>query len=160
MDGSISAISELPSAFSIACRQARSDGELLERCRRILAERLASDRIWLSVTTASETRWFGPAGPGGERGPGGHYAGGDTAIAISTENGLVEQLRPLAYQVGFGLSVVLDLRSVLVDRQLALDDAVFQLRALRQVARLLSSAHSTGESETLVLDFMAEVFFA
>ncbi|MBX3145854.1 MAG: sensor domain-containing diguanylate cyclase [Gemmatimonadales bacterium] len=160
MDGSISAISELPSAFSIACRQARSDGELLERCRRILAERLASDRIWLSVTTASETRWFGPAGPEAERVQVAHYAAGDTAIAISTENGLVEQLRPLAYQVGFGLSVVLDLRSVLVDRQLALDDAVFQLRALRQVARLLSSAHSTGESETLVLDFMAEVFFA
>jgi len=56
--------------------------------------------------------------------------------------------------------LVLDLRNVLLERQLALDDAVFQLRALRQVARLLSSAHSTEESEHLVLDFMAEVFFA
>src|SRR5262249_14010026 len=40
-----------------------------------------------------------------------------------------------------------------------LDDAVFQLRALRQVARLLSSVHSTEETENLILDFMAEVFF-
>jgi diguanylate cyclase (GGDEF)-like protein len=56
--------------------------------------------------------------------------------------------------------VVLELRSVLLERQSALDDAVFQLRALRQVARLLSSVHSTEETEHLVLDFMAEVFFA
>jgi diguanylate cyclase (GGDEF)-like protein len=56
--------------------------------------------------------------------------------------------------------VVLELQSVLLERQAALDDAVFQLRALRQVARLLSSVHSTEETEHLVLDFMAEVFFA
>jgi diguanylate cyclase (GGDEF)-like protein len=37
---------------------------------------------------------------------------------------------------------------------------VFQLRALRQVARLLSSVHSIEETEQLILDFMAEVFFA
>jgi diguanylate cyclase (GGDEF)-like protein len=58
------------------------------------------------------------------------------------------------------LSVVLELRSILLERQAALDDAVFQLRALRQVARLLSSVHSTEETEQLILDFMAEVFFA
>jgi diguanylate cyclase (GGDEF)-like protein len=52
------------------------------------------------------------------------------------------------------------LRSVLRERQAALDDSLFQLRALRQVARLLSSVHSTEETEHLVLDFMAEVFFA
>ena len=59
-----------------------------------------------------------------------------------------------------GLSVVVELRSILLERQAALDDAVFQLRALRQVARLLSSVHSTEETEQLILDFMAEVFFA
>jgi diguanylate cyclase (GGDEF)-like protein len=56
--------------------------------------------------------------------------------------------------------VVLELRSILLERQAALDDAVFQLRALRQVARLLSSVHSIEETEQLILDFMAEVFFA
>ena len=59
-----------------------------------------------------------------------------------------------------GLSVVLELRSILLERQAALDDAVFQLRALRQVARLLSSVHSIEDTEQLILDFMAEVFFA
>jgi diguanylate cyclase (GGDEF)-like protein len=47
-----------------------------------------------------------------------------------------------------------------MERQAALDDAVFQLRALRQVARLLSSVHSVDETEQLILDFMTEVFFA
>jgi len=55
---------------------------------------------------------------------------------------------------------VLELRSILLERQAALDDAIFQLRALRQVARLLSSVHSIEDTEQLILDFMAEVFFA
>jgi len=62
--------------------------------------------------------------------------------------------------LALGLSVVLELRSILLERQAALDDAVFQLRALRQVARLLSSCIPPEETEQLVLDFMAEVFFA
>jgi diguanylate cyclase (GGDEF)-like protein len=56
--------------------------------------------------------------------------------------------------------VALELRSVLQERQTALDDASFQLRAMRQVVRLLSSVHSTAETEHLILDFMGEVFFA
>ncbi len=69
-------------------------------------------------------------------------------------------MRAVAMSLALGLSVVLELRSILMERQAALDDAVFQLRALRQVARLLSSVHSTEETEQLILDFMAEVFFA
>ena len=69
-------------------------------------------------------------------------------------------MRAVAMPLALGLSVVLELRSILLERQATLDDAVFQLRALRQVARLLSSVHSTEETEQLILDFMAEVFFA
>ena len=65
----------------------------------------------------------------------------------------------VALPLAHGLSVVAELRSVLMERQAALDDATFQLRALRQVARLLSSVHSSAETEQLILDFMAEVFF-
>jgi len=69
-------------------------------------------------------------------------------------------MRAVAMPLALGLSVVFELRSILLERQGALDDAVFQLRALRQVARLLSSVHSIEETEQLILDFMAEVFFA
>src|SRR5690606_26342451 len=69
-------------------------------------------------------------------------------------------VRSAALALALGLSVTLELRSVLASRQAELDDAAFQLRALRQVARLLSSVHSTEETEVLVMDFMAEVFFA
>jgi diguanylate cyclase (GGDEF)-like protein len=81
-------------------------------------------------------------------------------VVISAERRLAQDLRGAAMSLALGLSVVAELRSVLLERQSALDDAVFQLRALRQVARLLSSVHSTEETEQLVLDFMAEVFFA
>jgi diguanylate cyclase (GGDEF)-like protein len=70
------------------------------------------------------------------------------------------EMRPVAISLALGLSIVIELRSILLERQAALEDAVFQLRALRQVARLLSSVHSTEETEQLILDFMAEVFFA
>jgi diguanylate cyclase (GGDEF)-like protein len=85
---------------------------------------------------------------------------GSSEVAISATAPAAAAMRPVAMALVFGLALVLDLRSVLIERQAALDDAVFQLRALRQVARLLSSAHSTEETEQLVLDFMAEVFFA
>ena len=54
-----------------------------------------------------------------------------------------------------GLSVMLELQGVLRERQSQLEDAVFQLKAMRQVARLLSSVHSAEETENLVLDFVA-----
>jgi diguanylate cyclase (GGDEF)-like protein len=84
---------------------------------------------------------------------------GDTEVVISAGPGLAERLRVVALPLAHGLSVVVELRSVLMERQSALDDATFQLRALRQVARLLSSVHSSAETEQLILDFMAEVFF-
>jgi hypothetical protein len=65
-----------------------------------------------------------------------------------------------AVPIALGLAVMVELHSVLRERQEALEDAAFQLRALRQVARLLSSVHSSEETENLILDFMTEVFFA
>jgi diguanylate cyclase (GGDEF)-like protein len=157
----ISPAEGLTSAFAQACRQARTEGELLERCRKVLTARLNSDQVWFHISSPERPQHLvGPEPPSGNRVELARYASNGTEIVICTDPGLASGLRPIAFQLGFGLSLVLDLRAVLVERQLALDDAVFQLRALRQVARLLSSAHSTDESEHLVLDFMAEVFFA
>ena len=87
-------------------------------------------------------------------------ASGETEVVIHADPLVAEEMRSVAMSLALGLSVVVELRSILLERQAALDDAVFQLRALRQVARLLSSVHSTEETEQLILDFMAEVFFA
>jgi diguanylate cyclase (GGDEF)-like protein len=84
---------------------------------------------------------------------------GRTELAILAEPAVAAVIRPQATAIALGLSVLLELHGVLRERQSQLDDAVFQLRALRQVARLLSSVHSAEETEHLVLDFVAEVFF-
>lgn len=133
----------------------------MERCRRELADRLETDLVWLSLRGESaETRVFGPDRDGLQPVEVARWTSGPAEITISVGPAQVAAVRPLAMPLAFGLSLVLELRRVLLDRQLALDDAVFQLRALRQVARLLSSAHSTEETEHLVLDFMSEVFFS
>lgn len=150
----------LSGAFAQACRQARSEGELFERCRRVLTDRVHSDRIWFTIKSLDRApQVYGPdsAEPRSELA---RYTSGVTEILVETDPELLAGLKPVAFQLSFGMALVTELRSVLLDRQLALDDSVFQLRALRQVARLLSSAHSTDETEHLVLDFMAEVFFA
>lgn len=151
----------LSSAFAAACRVARSDSELFERCREVLVKRFESDQIWFSVSRngTGADRIGGPEGfP--EAVEVGRSSSGETELVILAAPSIAVSIRPMALSIAVGLSVVLELRSVLLERQAALDDSVFQLRALRQVARLLSSVHSTEESEHLVLDFMAEVFFA
>jgi diguanylate cyclase (GGDEF)-like protein len=156
------AVTSLTSGFAQACRQARSEGELFERCRRVLTEHAQNDQVWLDIREAGRAaQRFGP--PSSEDVGGlelARHTSGQTQIVISASPDGCATLKPLAHQLGFGLAIVVELRGVLLERQLALDDSVFQLRALRQVARLLSSAHSTDETEHLVLDFMAEVFFA
>jgi diguanylate cyclase (GGDEF)-like protein len=154
-------VSGLPSAFAQACRQSRSEPELLERCRRELCERFQTDEIWVVVRApGSDSQEMGPPANGREVVEAARWTAGGAEIVIRSTSSVATALRSLAMPLAFGLSLVLDLRAVLQERQVALDDAVFQLRALRQVARLLSSAHSTGETEHLVLDFMAEVFFS
>jgi len=127
----------------------------------VLTTRFESEQIWLSVARDGA----GPERVGGSEGfersvEVSRCATGPTCIAVHTSPELAGAVEPEAGLVALGLAIVFELRAVLHDRQVQLDDSVFQLSALRQVARLLSSVHSTEETERLVLDFMSEVFFA
>lgn len=160
MDSPTSVLASLPSAFASACRHARTDGELFERCREALTRRFNSERIWLSVSSPSAMMTLSPPPDWlSEAVEVIRLGSGQTDVAIFAEPAVAPQMRGHATSIALGLSVMLELHSVLRERQGQLDDAVFQLRALRQVARLLSSVHSTEETENLILDFMAEVFF-
>ncbi|MCL4866979.1 MAG: GGDEF domain-containing protein [Gemmatimonadales bacterium] len=151
----------LTSAFAIACRQARTDSELFERCRDALVQEFHSDAIWLEIQNGEvPVRAIGPAERPESVEEIARCTSGQTDLVVFTTPEQAATIRPAALALALSLSVTIELRSVLLSRQGELDDAVFQLRALRQVARLLSSVHSTEESEILVLDFMAEVFFA
>jgi len=156
----LSALASIPGAFAAACRHARTDSELFERCRDALAERFGSEKIWFSVNSPGAMMTLLPPPdwlPGGVEVV--RLASGQTEIAIFADPSVATELRGHATPIALGLSVMLELHAVLRERQGQLDDAVFQLRALRQVARLLSSVHSAEETENLILDFMAEVFF-
>src|SRR5919107_2588393 len=154
-------LATLPSAFAAACRLSRTDGELLERCRVALVRRFQSERIWFTMVSPVETLpRVGPSTGFEDALEVARLASGETEVVIHAEPVAAAEMRPVAMSLALGLSVVIELRSILLERQAALDDAVFQLRALRQVARLLSSVHSIEETEQLILDFMAEVFFA
>lgn len=160
MESPSSLLASLPSAFATACRHARTDSELFEHCREALTRRFNSDRIWLSVTSPSTViSLLPPPDWLSESVEVVRLGSGQTDVAIFAEPSVAVQMRGHATPIALGLSVMLELHSVLRERQGQLDDAVFQLRALRQVARLLSSVHSTEETENLILDFMAEVFF-
>src|SRR3954463_1884589 len=154
-------IANPPSAFAAACRLSRTEGELFERCRVALVRRFQSERIWLSITSPTDSiSRVGPTAGFEDAVEAARLTSGQTEVVIHADPLVAEEMRGVAMALALGLSVVLELRSILLERQAALDDAVFQLRALRQVARLLSSVHSTEETEQLILDFMAEVFFA
>lgn len=160
MESSAALLASLPGAFASACRHARTDSELFERCRDALVRRFKSERIWFNVPASTEMmgllpppEWLSGAVEVIKLGTG---AG---EIAIMAEPKVAAEMRGHATPIALGLSVMLELHTVLRERQGQLDDAVFQLRALRQVARLLSSVHSTEETENLILDFTAEVFF-
>lgn len=156
-----SALATLPSAFAAACRLSRTEGELFERCRAALVRRFQSDRIWLTVNSPTDpVPRIGPAEGFASGVEVARLSSGETEVVVCADASVASAMRAVAMPLALGLTIVLELRSILMDRQAALDDAVFQLRALRQVARLLSSVHSTEETEQLILDFMAEVFFA
>ena len=155
------ALVSLPSAFAAACRLSRTEGELFERCRAALVRRFRSERIWFGLVASGESLpRVGPEDGAGDAVEVARLGSGETEIVIHADPTVAGEMRAVAMPLALGLSVVLELRSILLERQGALDDAVFQLRALRQVARLLSSVHSIDETEQLILDFMAEVFFA
>jgi diguanylate cyclase (GGDEF)-like protein len=162
MDQSVaaSALGTLPSAFAAACRLSRNDAELFDRCRDALVGRFNSPAVWFDISTPhGAIPRLGPAEAFESAVVVARIRSGATEVVISAGPGVAEELRNVALPLAHGLSVVVELRNVLMERQSALDDATFQLRALRQVARLLSSVHSSPETEQLILDFMAEVFF-
>jgi diguanylate cyclase (GGDEF)-like protein len=151
----------LPSAFAAACRLSRTEGELFERCRAALTRRFQSEQIWFTlVSPHANVQRIGPGQGLDSSVEVARLASGETEVIIHADPSVAGNMRAVAMPLASGLGVVLELRSILLERQAALDDAVFQLRALRQVARLLSSVHSVEETEQLILDFMAEVFFA
>ena len=151
----------LPSAFAAACRLSRTEGELFERCRAALTRRFQSERIWFTLLSPNTSlQRVGPEQGLDSAVEVARLGSGETEVVIHADPSVAGEMRAVAMPLALGLSVVLELRSILLERQAALDDAVFQLRALRQVARLLSSVHSVEETEQLILDFMAEVFFA
>src|SRR3954454_18624517 len=154
-------LATLPSAFAAACRLSRTEGELFERCRVALVRRFRSERIWFGMVSGAQSLpRVGPADGFDGAVEVARLGGGEGEVVIHADAEVASEVRAVGMRRALGLSVVLELRSILLERQAALDDAVFQLRALRQVARLLSSVHSTEETEQLILDFMAEVFFA
>ncbi len=154
------ALGSVPSAFAAACRLSRTDAELLDRCREALVSRYQSRAIWFEISTPEGMLpRVGPADGHETAQEVGRLRTGETQVVILAGPEVAGTIRPMALSLAHGLSVVVELRSILLERQAALDDAAFQLRALRQVARLLSSVHSSAETEQLILDFMAEVFF-
>jgi diguanylate cyclase (GGDEF)-like protein len=156
-----SSLTAIPSAFAAACRMSRTEGELFERCRGVLTRRFETEEIWFEIShPGGRLERIGPSVGAEDAVEVARLASGSTEVAIRTAREGAEELRGVAMPLALGLSVVLELRAILVDRQNALDDAAFQLQALRQVARLLSSVHSAEETQQLILDFMAEVFFA
>ncbi|HXE57273.1 MAG TPA: GGDEF domain-containing protein [Gemmatimonadales bacterium] len=156
-----SLLGALSSAFAAACRLSRSNGELLEHCRTALVHRFGSDRIWITVLGRNGVLASVGKAPGREQAVEvARLASGDVQVVVAAEAAAAGAMRGVAMPLAFGLAVLLEMRGVLLDRDAALEAAGFQLRALRQVTRLLSSVHSTEDTEHLVLDFMAEVFFA
>ena len=138
---------------------ARSEAELFERCRSALVRHFRTDRVWLMVHTGvgGPTR-IGPDDATVEEVEVAGFCAGAVRVAVAAEPSVASQLRSVAAPLAFALTVLVELRGVLLERQVSLEDAAFQLRALRQVSRLLASAHSVQRTEELVLDFMAEVF--
>src|SRR6476469_9777197 len=142
------ALATLPSAFAAACRLSRTEGELFERCRVALVRRFQSELIWLTLVSPSEQMpRVGPAKGFEGAQEVARLGSGETEVLIHADPSAAGEMRAVAMPLALGLSVVLELR-------------IFLLRALRQVARLLSSVHSIEDTEQLILDFMAEVFFA
>lgn len=152
-------LAELPNAFAEACRAARSEIELYERCRAVLVRHFGNERVWLSLSSViAPPRRLGPDDGFEEAVAVAAFTAGTSHVAIHGGPEIAPTMRGMAMPLSVSLAVLAELREVLVDRQTALDDAAFQLRAPRQVSRLLSSVHSVSETEQLILDFMAEVF--
>ncbi|HRZ10327.1 MAG TPA: hypothetical protein P5319_10630, partial [Gemmatimonadales bacterium] len=121
-----SAIGNLPSAFAAACRLSRNDAELFERCREALVGRFNSPAIWFDITTPlGAAPRVGPAQMDDGAVAVARIRSGETEVVITAGAEVADALRSVALPLAHGLSVVAELRSVLMERQAALDDATF-----------------------------------
>ena len=112
------ALANLPTAFAAACRVSRSDSELFERCRDVLTRRYDSERIWLALNSPVEgIRSVGPSGDDRDAVQVAQLSSGEAEVTIRAEPGVAELMRSDARPIAIGLSVVLELRSVLLERQ-------------------------------------------
>ena len=117
-----SALLSLPSAFAAACRLSRTEGELFERCRVALVRRFQSEYIWFTLVSPTETiPRVGPA-----RGFEGaqevaRLGSGETEVVIHADQAVAGDMRAVAMPLALGLSVVLELRSILLERQATLE---------------------------------------
>jgi diguanylate cyclase (GGDEF)-like protein len=152
------ALAGLPSAFAEACRSARTEAELFDRCHAVLVRQAGTTKVWLSVEDERGGVRLGPTSGFTADMEVAEFCAGAIRVAIAAAGDDAGRLRPIAMPLVFALAVLVELRSVLAERQAALDDATFQLRALRQVSRLLATAMSVQRTEELVTDFVAEVF--
>src|ERR1041384_4952315 len=116
-------LTSLPPAFAAACRQARSDSDLLERCRDVLVARFESDRIWFMIANGGAApRRLGGAEGFAEAVEVGRSTSGQTVLTILAAPRIASVMRPVALPLATGLSIVLELRVILLERQAALND--------------------------------------
>src|SRR4051794_40578188 len=110
-----SSIVNLPSAFAAACLLSRTERELFEPCRVALVRRFQSGRIWLGITSPT----LSPARVGASIGfedsaEVAGLAGGEPEVVIHADPLVAEEMRSVAMPLALGLSVVIELRSILL----------------------------------------------
>src|SRR5829696_9082241 len=116
-------LNNLPSAFAAACRLSRTEGELFERCRMALVRRFQSEQIWFTVVSPTEgLPRVGPADGFELAVEAARLGSGETVVVIHADPEVAGDMRSVAMPLALGLSVVLELRSILLERQAALDD--------------------------------------
>lgn len=156
-----SVLGGLTTAIAAACHHAQSSHELAARCRDALSTTLGMDALWLTMDGPEGTVRAGPEGFDANRATELFRSGsGATTITLHAADAVTPERRALAMPVCFGMGVALELRHVLLDRQAALADAAFQVQALRQMVRLLSSVQAATATEHLLVEFLAELFGA
>lgn len=156
-----SVLGGLTTAIAAACHHAQSSQELTTRCRDALSSTLGVAPLWLTVQDPSGTVRAGPDGfDAPEVRELFRSRSGATEITVHVAGPVPPAVRGLAMPVCFGLGVAIELRTVLLDRQAALSDAAFQVQALRQMVRLLSSVQAATATEHLLVEFLAELFGA
>src|ERR671925_1445843 len=118
MASSPAGLTSLPSAFAAACRLSRTEGELFERCRVALVRRFQSERIWFGMICPGENLpRVGPEDGFEQAVEVARLGSGETEVVIHADPSVVGEMRAVAMPLALGLSVFLELRSILLERQ-------------------------------------------